>query len=109
LGGFSGNNNPSAWIANQKLDAADRHHRRHRHPNVALRSGRLRQHRYVNYTLTPIWGSYAFNNVSVPNFNTQLETFFGYTAGPGEYSAGLALSRIRPGQRSGLDNVTLAR
>ena len=62
----------------------------------------------IDYTITTNLGSYAFNDVSVPNLNTQLQTFFGYTAGPGEYFSGFSFSsQLGAGSGAALDNVTL--
>jgi hypothetical protein len=106
LGGFSGNNNPSAWIANANLT-----------PLTGTIAGTSNMFGFdlgvfgattlIDYTITTNLNSYAFDDVSVPNLNTQLQTFFGYTAGPGEHFTGFSFSSS--GERSGpaLDNVTL--
>ena len=106
LGSFSGNNNPSAWIANANLT-----------PLTGTISGAYDMFAFdlgvfgttnlLDYTLTTNLGTYTFNNVSVPNLNTQLQTFFGYTAGVGEHFTAFSFSAQGSGGGPALDNVML--
>lgn len=107
LGSFSGNNNPSAWIANANWTPLTG-----TIPGTsnmfAFDLGVFGTNSLIDYTITTNLGSYAFNDVSVPNLNTQLQTFFGYTAGPGEYFSGFSFSsQLGAGSGAALDNVTL--
>ena len=108
LGAFSGNNNPSAWIANANWTPLT--------GTIAGTSnmfgfdlGVFGANSLLAYTITTNLGSYTFNNVLVPNLKTQLQTFFGYTAGVGEYFTGFSFSSQLNDGTSGpaLDNVTL--
>jgi hypothetical protein len=107
LGAFSGNNNPSAWIANANWT-----------PLTGSISGTSNMFAFdlgvfgtnslIDYTITTNLNTYTFDDVAVPNLNTQLQTFFGYTAGAGEFFTGFSFStQLGQGSGAALDNVTL--
>ncbi len=107
LGAFSGNNNPSAWIANANwtpltgtIAGASN--------MFAFDLGVFGTNSLIDYSITTNLGTYTFTNVSVPNLNTQLQTFFGYTAGAGEHFTAFSFStQLGAGSGAALDNVTL--
>src|SRR3569832_181785 len=61
----------------------------------------------LDFTITNIVGTYAFNNISVPNVRDWM-TFFGVVADPGEnISSMIFSSQFGGGYAPSLDNVTL--